>query len=120
MPVGLSQTVVTACLAVVDDYTWVQLHTGDPGAAGTANVAAGLSRVQATLSVSTNTITNTNALNWTNVPTAVDYTHFSVWTASSAGTFGWSGTITANAVQVGDNFTIPAGDLDGTMPVATT
>jgi hypothetical protein len=35
------------------------------------------------------------------------------------GTFGGSGTITANAVSSGDTFTIPSGSLTLTLPVAS-
>jgi hypothetical protein len=42
-----------------------------------------------------------------------------LWTASTAGTFGGSGTITANGVTAGDTFTIPSGSLTLTLPVAT-
>ena len=48
-----------------------------------------------------------------------DYTHFSAWTASTAGTFLFSGTITANAVTIGDTFTIPVGDLDVSLAIAS-
>lgn len=100
--------------------TWVKLHTGDPGAAGTSNAAGETDRVQATIgAASGGAITNTAAIEWTGVSTAEDYTHFSVWTASTAGTFLWSGTVTANAVLVGDTFRIPASDLDASLSVAS-
>ena len=121
MATGLS---AAAANAAVDDltgtYSWVKLHTGDPGAAGTSNAAGNTTRQQATFSAASGGATaNTAAVEWTSVGTAEDYTHFSVWTASSAGSFGWSGTITANAVQVGDTFRIPTGDLDLSVAVAS-
>jgi hypothetical protein len=48
-----------------------------------------------------------------------DYTHFSLWSASSAGNFGGSGTITANAVVAGDTFTIPTGSITLSLSVAS-
>jgi hypothetical protein len=48
-----------------------------------------------------------------------DYTHYTAWTASSAGTFLFSGTVTANAVTAGDTFTVAAGDLDLALTVAS-
>lgn len=102
---------------------WIQLHTGDPGAAGTANVAGNATRKDLTAAMGTaanGAITNTSAITWTSgeVDTSEDYTHISFWTASSAGTFRGSGVMTANAVTVGDEFTIPVGDLDASLLVA--
>lgn len=101
-------------------YPWIKLHTGDPGAAGTSNAATETTRKQATWSSATNGAKTTSAdLVWTNVAADEDYTHFSMWTASTGGTFGGSGTITANAVTNGDTFTIPAGELDLSLSVAS-
>jgi hypothetical protein len=100
-------------------YPWVKLHVGDPGAAGTSNVATETTRKQATWASAAAASKATSAdLVWTNVAGTEDYTHFSLWTASSAGSFGGSGTITANAVTSGDTFTIPSGQLTLTLPVA--
>jgi hypothetical protein len=120
MSVGLSATLANSILDnEVGDYTWIKLHTGDPGAAGTSNAATETTRKQATWAAgSAGATSNTGALQWTSVAGSEDYTHFSVWTASTAGTFGWSGTITANAVTTADTFTIPIGDLDASLPVA--
>lgn len=98
---------------------WVKLHVGDPGA-GSGNAAGHTTRIQATFgsAASGGAISNTVALSWTNVSTAEDYTHFSVWDASTAGAFQFSGTISANAMQVGDTFQVAVGDLDVTLPVA--
>jgi hypothetical protein len=100
--------------------TWVQLHVGDPGAAGTTNVAVETDRVEATFgdSAASGAISNTVQLQWASVAGTEDYTHFSVWTASVAGTFLFSGTVTANAITIGDTFTIPVGGLDVTLAVA--
>jgi hypothetical protein len=103
--------------------TWIQLHTADPGAAGTTAVAGNATRKDlraAMAAAASGGITNDVAVTWTTgeVDTAEDYTHWSAWTASSAGTFLWSGTMTANAVLVGDQFTIPIGDFDAALNTA--
>lgn len=121
MAVGFAAGVINGWLDGLPTL-WVQLHTGDPGAAGTANVAGNDTRKQVTRgSASGGALSNTVALAWTvgEVDTAEDYTHVSLWTASTAGTFQGSGPMTANAVLVGDTFTIPIGDLDlAVTPVA--
>ena len=101
---------------------WIQLHTADPGAAGTTAVAGNATRKQVSFGVAASgAMSNDTALSWTSgeVDTSEDYTHWSAWTLSSAGVFIQSGTMTANAVTTGDTFTIPIGDLDLTIAVAS-
>ncbi|MFI9154493.1 hypothetical protein [Streptomyces sp. NPDC053367] len=101
-------------------YPWIKLHTGDPGAAGTSNAATETTRKQATWASASGGAKTTSAdLSWTSVSGSEDYTHFSMWTASTGGSFGGSGTVTANAVTSGDTFTIPAGELDLSLSVAS-
>lgn len=100
---------------------WMKLHIGDPGSAGTANAAGETTRKDVTAvfaAASGGTVTSNVAVTWTNVSTSEDYTHYSIWSASSGGTFYWSGTITANAVTAGDTFTFASGDIDATLSVA--
>lgn len=130
MAVGLSPgeaNKILDAIARAVNYTaptafWIQLHTADPGAAGTTAIAGNATRKQVTFGsgASGGAISNTVAVSWTTgeVDTSEDYTHWSAWTASTAGTFLCSGTMTANAVVVGDTFTIPIGDLDLTLTVA--
>lgn len=121
MTVGISSTEANEALdALLASYTWVKLHIGDPGAAGTANAAVETDRQQATwAAASGGASSNTNDMTWASVAGSEDYTYFSVWTASTAGTFGFSGTLTANAVTSGDTFVISIGDLDVSItPVA--
>jgi hypothetical protein len=97
---------------------WVKLHIGDPGAAGTTNAAANTTRQQATFgsAAATGAISNTVAVEWTSVPNTETYSHVSLWTASSAGTFLGSDDLSATAaVTAGDTFRIPIGDLDLTI-----
>lgn len=97
---------------------WVKLHTGAPGAAGTSNAATETTRKQGTFgdAAASGAITNTAAVEWTNVSTTETYSHISLWTASSAGTFLGSDDLSATAaVTAGDTFRIPIGDLDITV-----
>jgi hypothetical protein len=98
----------------------VKLHVGAPGAAGTSNPAVETTRKQATWDAPAGGASqNSNALSWSTVAGSEDFTHFSCWTASSAGSFGFSGQITANPVSAGDNFAIAIGDLDVAFPIAS-
>lgn len=127
MATGLAAATANAFLDALCNNTsysvtevWVKLHTGDPGAAGTANPASNTTRQQASFAAaSSGAVSNDTAITWTSVPAAEDYTHATLWTASTAGTFLASGTITANAVAVGDNFTAPVGDVDLSLVVAS-
>lgn len=129
MAVGLNATVANALLNALcraTNYTapttvWAKLHTGDPGAAGTSNAATETTRKQLTFgsAAAGGAISNTVAASWSGVAATEDYTHASVWDASSGGNFLFSGTITAAAVQAGDDFTLPIGDIDASFAVAS-
>lgn len=126
MALGLSATIANdflewifnaSAVASAPATPYIQLHTGDPGSAGTSNVAGNATRKDLTAAMGTaasGAITNTAAITWTTgeVDTSEDYTHWSLFDASTAGTFLCSGTVTSNAVTTGDEFTIPVGDLD--------
>lgn len=97
---------------------WVKLHLGDPGSAGTSNAAAETTRKQGTFgsAASGRAISNTVAVEWTNVSTTETYTHVSFWDASTGGTFlGRDDLSSSAAVTAGDTFRIPIGDLDLTF-----
>lgn len=124
MATGLSTTAASDTLtALTTAYTWAQLHKGDPGAAGTANVADETDRKQVTSWTGTNGArSNVNVLTWDAVTVASGtqtYTHITLWTASTTGAFGYSGLLTANPVSSGDDFEIRANDLDISLPVAS-
>lgn len=122
MAVGLAAGVANSILdALCRSVAWtepanffVKLHTGDPGASGTANAAGETDRVEAIFSAASGgAITNSSAVTWTAVSNTETYTHVSFWSASSAGTFlGSDDLAAAKSVDAGDDFTIPAGDLD--------
>lgn len=110
----------TALDATRAAYTWIKLHVGEPGAAGTANPATETTRKQATWgTVTAGAFSNTADLVWTSVAGSEDYTHFTAWTASTAGTFGFSGTVTANPVVTGDTLTITTGSLGVSVTLAS-
>jgi hypothetical protein len=101
-------------------YSFIKLHVGSPGAAGTSNPAVETTRKQATwAAAASGASSNTNLLSWTNVAGSEDYTHFTAWTLAAAGVFGFSGTITANAVTAGDTFSVAIGDLDVVLTLAS-
>ncbi|MCX4232024.1 phage tail fiber protein [Streptomyces ortus] len=91
--------------------TFAQLHTGDPGAAGTANVSVG-STTRNTFTFAASASGSALALSgapaaWTNGGTSETLTHISVWTASSAGTLLFSVALTASkAWASADQFTL--------------
>jgi hypothetical protein len=93
---------------------WVQLHVGDPGSAGTINVASNTSRQQVTFgnAATTGTITNTADLVWATVPAQETYTHVTMWTASTVGTMlGSDQLLNPASMQIGDTFRLPTGDV---------
>ncbi len=101
-------------------YSWIKLHTGAPGSAGTSNAATETTRKQATWSAAAaGVLANSNTLTWTAIAGSQDATHFSCWTASSAGTFGFSGTITANAYTAGDNYSVAIAALTASLTLAS-
>lgn len=119
MAEGLSTTLVSNWLNTLRSAgaafgpvaTYVQLHTANPGAAGTTAVSAGSStRIQATLSASSGgsaLALSSSVGPWTNGGTSETITDISVWTASSAGTFSFSVALTTpKAWASGDTFTL--------------
>jgi uncharacterized membrane protein YgdD (TMEM256/DUF423 family) len=111
----------TALDALVAGYPWIKLHTAAPGAAGATAAATETTRKQATWNATgtDGTVENSNALTWTNIAGSQDATHFTAWSASTAGNFGFSGTVTANAYVAGDTFEVAIGDLDVSVTLAS-
>ena len=127
MATGLATATANAFLDALCNATsysvtdvYIKLHVSDPGASGTSGAAVETTRKAASFSAAASgAITNDAALTWTTVAGTEDYTHYTAWTASSNGTFLFSGTVTANAVVAGDTFTIAIGDLDLSFTVAS-
>lgn len=107
---------------------WMQLHTADPGGAGTANVASESTRVDVTSCFGTAPalafagamqIANDAVIGpWTAVPATEEFTHATFWTASGGGSFIGSATVSGGSVTAGDNFEIPIGGCVITKPCA--
>lgn len=99
---------------------FIQLHVGDPGADGTANVAAEATRQAASFGApaGAGSVANDAVVEWLNVSTTETYTHFTDWSAATAGTFQGSGTITDGAVTAGTDFSADVGALVVNLNVA--
>lgn len=109
-----------ALTTLMSTYGWIKLHIGDPGAAGTSNPAVETTRQQVSVGAAAGGSIASNAdLVWTNVAGSEDYTHFTAWTANAAGTFGFSGTVTAVAVTAGATFTILSGNFVVSLTLAS-
>jgi hypothetical protein len=93
--------------------THAQLHTGDPGGSGTSNVAAGVDRVAIALPGSA-TAESEDEITFAIPGAGGPFSHFSLWTASTSGTFVTSGTITPAESFAG------AGDLVVTVQTTAT
>jgi hypothetical protein len=78
--------------------SFIQLHTGDPGAAGTANISVGSttrnSFVFSSSSSGSALSLSTPPSAYTNGGTSETLTHISAWTAASGGTFSFSVALT--------------------------
>jgi hypothetical protein len=110
-----------ALTTVTSTYPWLQLHTAAPGAAGTTAVATETTRKQITAwnTASGGSQTSNVALTWTSIAGSQDATDFTTWTASTAGTFGYSGGITANPYTAGDTLTIASGAVTVSVVLAS-
>jgi hypothetical protein len=100
---------------------YVQLHIGIPGAAGALSPAAASARYLATMgSISGGSVSlSSMASSWT-ISAGETISHISLWTASTAGTFLWSGALSATkTVSPGDTFALTTLTLAFT-PIATT
>lgn len=120
MAVGITGTLADSLLNVLRNTAptlygatlYIQLHTGDPGAAGTSNVSVGTT----TRNSFTFAAPSSHALAlsaspsaWTNGGTSETLTHVSVWSASSAGTFLFSAALSSSQAWASSNqFTLTA------------
>ena len=88
--------------------TYVKLHTGDPGAAGTANPAAVTSRSAVTLAAASGgavALTGTQP-SWS-MTTSETISYISIWDNSTGGNFLWSAQLAvAKTVADGDTLTL--------------
>ena len=120
---GLSATVANAALNNIVDTNAnnVQLHTGAPGANGTANVSSVTTRPAVTWnSASAGAVTASNQPAWTNwAGTSPETdTDISFWSASTSGTFGMSMQLSSPVtMNTGDSLTLTS--LQVSLPVAS-
>ena len=112
---GLSVAVADAALTTITgtDANNVQLHTGAPGSAGTANVSSVTTRPAVTWAAAAagSIASNGTAPAWTNwAGTSPETdTDISFWSASSAGTFGFSMQLSSPVtMHTGDSLTLTA------------
>ena len=99
---------------------YIKLHTGDPGAAGTANPATETTRKSVSFgAASAGAITSDADISWTNIAGSQDASHFTAWDSLTVGNFLFSGTITANPYTAGDTYTITSGNLSASLTVAS-
>jgi hypothetical protein len=121
MAEGWGPTAANSALdTLVAAYPWVKAHTGAPGSAGTSNAATETTRKQVSwASASAGAVTSSGQIQWTNVAASEDWSHATFWTASTAGTFGFSGAFTVAAVTAGDTVTVATGDVDVAVTLAS-
>jgi hypothetical protein len=108
-------------LAVVEanGFTYIKMHVGDPGPNGTANPAAETRRMAVDWGAPSGAALVSVADTGLAAVAATEvWTHYSLWSNSTAGTFGHSGTISPKAVTAGDDVNVPAGSVSLTFPVA--
>ena len=96
----------------ISGTVYVQLHTGHPGSAGTANVATETTRESCTFaSASAGSKATNSDLLWSSVSATETYAYFTLWSASTGGTFLWSGSISGGGVTACQDFDIASGSL---------
>lgn len=112
MAVGLAATAANSILNVYRNTAYaavatpfVQLHTADPGAAGTTSISVGSTTRNAIVwaAASGGSMALSTLSAWTNGGTSETISHVSVWTASSAGTFLQSFALTGSQAWVSTN-----------------
>lgn len=86
----------------------IKLHTGDPGAAGTANASAVTTRRAATMNAASGGQITLNVMSGSYAMTTTEtISHFSVWDDVAAGNFLFSGAWTvARSVVNGDTIVV--------------
>jgi hypothetical protein len=124
---GFSTTLANALLNVLEGtapttYTtiWCQIHTADPGTAGTTSVSAGSStRSSFTFgAASAGVVTMSGTPSFTNGGTSETITDISVWSASTSGTFLFSVTLSASKAWTSGE-TLNLTSLTVTLPTAS-
>jgi hypothetical protein len=129
---GFSSTLANAVLNVLNGTTiatnafttsgnvFVQIHTADPGTAGTTSISAGSSTRQSVTfgTASSGSVAISGTPQWTNGGTSETITDISIWSASTAGTFLCSGTLTASQAWASGNI-LQLSSLSVSIPTAS-
>lgn len=123
MAAGLSTTNADLALtaAVGTNAGYVQLHTGDPGSAGTTDVSSVTTREAQTWgSASGGTVSASGTPTWSSWAGSNGevVTYISHWSASTSGTFGFSAQLTSSVtMETGDTLELTTDSI--TMPTAS-
>lgn len=111
----------SAASVITANSSYIQLHTGDPGSAGTANQSSVTTRVAVTWGAATGgVVTSTNQPQWTAWAgtNGENVTDISYWNASNGGSFEMSMQLNTPAVMgSGDSLTLTS--LSVTIPTAS-
>lgn len=124
MAVGTSQYLNNAWLNTIKSTgtsfnvagsIYVQLHTANPGTAGTTSVSSTTTRQTITFTTATTGVLNSSSspswTNWAGTNGEV-VSHVSFWDATSAGNFLWSAALSASkTINTGDTFTLSSASL---------
>jgi hypothetical protein len=104
MTAGLTATLANSALGTVTASAgFAQLHIGDPGAAGTANIASVATRQSVTwAAASGGTIAISNVPSWGNWSgtSPQTLTHLSLWSLVTGGVFQFSLQLPGNGIVV--------------------
>ena len=115
MAVGIASARANSILDTEYGTAYVQLHTADPGAAGTNGVSVGsTTRILVTWASAASGSKASSAVTgtWTNGGTSETISFVSLWSASSGGTFNRSISVTTPKLWAGsDTITIASGAL---------
>lgn len=96
---------------------YVQLHTGDPTAAGTSNVASETTRIEVSsfAAASNKSKASSAQVQWTNIDaggTSEVISHISLWDAATSGNCLDYGALASNVtVSEGGTLTFASGDI---------
>jgi hypothetical protein len=131
MALGMSAYLANAVLDAIGNNTampaianvYLQLHVGDPGAAGLSAPAGETTRREVTFQGAgydlDGEMPSDADTGWYLVSTTETYTHYSAWDAVSGGNFLWSDTIAAGPATINENFVVPAGQTRLTIAIAS-
>jgi hypothetical protein len=107
---------------LIDEAQYAQLHTGDPGSAGTSNVSSVTTRESISWgTVSGGSVSASNEPEWTDWAgtNGEDVTYISLWSSSSGGTFYDSIQLSGGGETVDTGDDLQLTELELAIPVAS-